>query len=32
MSPVRQEEIWDEEAARRYDTPGTGIELSAPMV
>ena len=25
MSPVRQEEIWDEEAARRYDTPGTGM-------
>lgn len=25
MCTVRQEEIWDEEAARRYDTPGTGM-------
>src|SRR6476469_5063788 len=22
---MRQEEIWDAEAARRYDTPGTGM-------
>ena len=23
--PMRQDEIWDAEAARRYDTPGTGM-------
>jgi hypothetical protein len=22
---VRQENVWDEDAARRYDTPGTGM-------
>jgi SAM-dependent methyltransferase len=27
---MRQEDIWDHEAARRYDTPGTG--MSAPEV
>jgi SAM-dependent methyltransferase len=30
MSPVRQEEIWDVEAAEQYDTPGTG--MFAPAV
>jgi SAM-dependent methyltransferase len=38
---MRQEDIWDHEAARGYDTPGTGmfapepvtgIELSGPMI
>ncbi|MFI6297327.1 class I SAM-dependent methyltransferase [Nonomuraea sp. NPDC050790] len=32
---MRQEEIWDEEAARRYDTPGTGMfapEVLQPAV
>jgi SAM-dependent methyltransferase len=33
--PVRQDEIWDREAARRYDTPGTGMfapEVLGPTV
>lgn len=25
MGAVRQEDVWDQEAARRYDTPGTGM-------
>jgi SAM-dependent methyltransferase len=25
VRPVRQEDIWDDEAARRYDTPGAGM-------
>jgi SAM-dependent methyltransferase len=32
---VRQDEIWDEDAARRYDTPGTGMfapEVLRPAV
>jgi SAM-dependent methyltransferase len=32
---MRQEEIWDADAARRYDTPGTGMfapEVLGPMV
>ncbi len=32
---VRQEEIWDVEVARRYDTPGTGMfapEVLRPTV
>ena len=33
--PVRQEDIWDDEAAARYDTPGTGMfapEVLGPTV
>lgn len=32
---MRQEDIWDEEAARRYDTPGTGMfarDVLGPVV
>lgn len=32
---MRQDEIWDDEAARRYDTPGAGMfapEVLEPTV
>ena len=35
MPAMRQEDIWDEDAARRYDTPGTGMfapEIVGPAV
>ena len=35
MASMRQDEIWDAEAARRYDTPGTGMfapEVLDPVV
>jgi SAM-dependent methyltransferase len=35
VGPVRQEDIWDAEAAARYDTPGTGMfapEVLGPTV
>jgi SAM-dependent methyltransferase len=35
MVGMRQDEIWDEDAAQRYDTPGTGMfapEILAPTV
>jgi SAM-dependent methyltransferase len=35
LQAMRQEEIWDDDAARRYDTPGTGMfapEVLGPTV